>query len=85
MEDRAPRGDLLPPMVGIQKRIRGARGETRFAILPLWPFRVERRTGRVALAYSPPLSLLVDECDPRRAAPGSDGRLSAASSSDGSG
>jgi hypothetical protein len=57
-------GGLLPPMVGIRKRIRGARGETRLAILPLWPFRVERRTGRVALAYSPPLSLLVDELRP---------------------
>lgn len=57
-------GGLLPPMVGIRKRIYGARGETRFGILPVWPFRIERRVGGVALVYWPPFCLLVDEVQP---------------------
>ncbi len=52
---------FLPPMFGIRKRIRGDRGETRIGILPGWPFRVERREGRVALVYRPPFSAIVDE------------------------
>src|SRR5919202_2022942 len=55
------RGGLLPPMVGVRKRIRGDRGETCVGALPCWPFRVERREGRVALVYSPPFSAIVDE------------------------
>ena len=54
-------GGLLPPMVGVWKRIRGYRGETRVGPLPGWPFRVERREGHVALIYAPPFSGLVDE------------------------
>jgi ferritin-like metal-binding protein YciE len=54
-------GGFLPPMIGVRKRIRGDRGETRIGPLPGWPFRVERREGRVALIYRPPFSALVDE------------------------
>jgi ferritin-like metal-binding protein YciE len=54
-------GGFLPPMLGLRKRIRGDRGETRVGALPGWPFRVERREGRVALVYLPPLSAIVDE------------------------
>ena len=57
-------GGLLPTMVGIWKRIRGDRGETRLGpVLPL-PVRVGRRGGRTVLAYEPPLSALVDEISP---------------------
>jgi ferritin-like metal-binding protein YciE len=52
---------FLPPMLGIRKRIRGDRGETRIGILPGWPFRVERREGRIELVYRPPFSAIVDE------------------------
>jgi ferritin-like metal-binding protein YciE len=55
------RGGLLPPMIGVRKRIRGDRGETRIGPLPGWPFRVERREGRVALIYYSPFPVLVDE------------------------
>jgi ferritin-like metal-binding protein YciE len=54
-------GGFLPPMFGVRKRIRGDRGATRVGTLPGWPFRVERREGRVALVYSPPFSAIVDE------------------------
>ena len=54
-------GGFLPPMLGLRKRIRGDRGETRVGALPGWPFRVERRKGRVALVPLPPLSAIVDE------------------------
>jgi ferritin-like metal-binding protein YciE len=54
-------GGLLPPMIGVRKRIRGDRGETRIGLLPGWPLRVERREGRVAMIYGPPFSALVDE------------------------
>lgn len=57
---------LLPPMVGVWKRIRGERGETRVGPMVAWPFRVERREERFALVYRPPFSALVDEV---RAAP----------------
>ena len=62
-------GGLLPPMVGVWKRIRGDRGETRAGPLPGWPFRVERREACVALVYRAPFSGLVDEL--RAAADGS--------------
>jgi ferritin-like metal-binding protein YciE len=55
------KGGLLPPMIGVRKRISGARGETRIGPLPGWPLRVERREGRIALIYGPPFSALVDE------------------------
>jgi ferritin-like metal-binding protein YciE len=54
-------GGLLPPMVGVWKRIRGERGETHLGPLLRYPFRVERRGGRPALVYRPPFSALVDE------------------------
>lgn len=34
-------GGLLPPLRGVTKRIRGARGETRLGRLPGLPFRVD--------------------------------------------
>ena len=57
-------GGLLPPMVGIWKRVHGARGETWFGILPVWPFRIERRVDRVVLVYRSPFSRLIDELWP---------------------
>jgi ferritin-like metal-binding protein YciE len=54
-------GGFLPPMIGVRKRICGDRGETRIGPLPGWPFRVERRVGRVALIYRLPFAMLVDE------------------------
>jgi len=52
---------VLPPMVGVWKRIRGDLGETWIGPLPIWPFRLEQREGYVALIYRPPFSLFVDE------------------------
>ena len=54
-------GGLLPPMLGVRKRVRGEDGETRIGPLPVWPFRGERRGERVALVYRPPFSMFVDE------------------------
>jgi len=54
-------GGLLPPMVGVRKRIRGDRGETSAGPLPGLPFRVEKGEVRVVLRYAPPL---VDELTP---------------------
>ena len=48
-------------MVGVRKRIRADRGVTGVGPLPVWPFRLERRAGRVALIYYPPFSAFVDE------------------------
>ena len=57
-------GGLLPPMVGVRKRIRGDRGESRIGPLIVWPFRIERRGERVALlVYRAPFSGLVDELE----------------------
>ena len=56
-------GGLLPPMVGVWKRIRGDRGQTQAGLLPGWPFRVERRGERVALVYRAPFSGFVDELE----------------------
>ena len=61
-------GGLLPPMVGVRKRVRGRRGATRVGPLLRWPFRLEERAGCVALVYDPPFSLWVDELRPE--APG---------------
>ena len=60
-------GGLLPPMLGVWKRIEGARGETRVGFLVGWPFDVERRPDGFALVYRFPFSAIVDEI---RAAPG---------------
>jgi ferritin-like metal-binding protein YciE len=57
-------GGLLPPMVGIRKRIRSNGGETRIGPLPVWPFRTERKEGHVALVYRRPFSMLVDQLRP---------------------
>jgi hypothetical protein len=56
-------GGLLPPMIGVWKRIRRERGQTRIGpFRPGAPFRlVQRREGYVALVYRPPLWGLVDE------------------------
>lgn len=58
---------LLPPMVGVRKRISGPRGETLAGPVPVWPFGVERRGEGFVLVYRPPFSALVDEV---RAGPG---------------
>lgn len=57
-------GGLLPPMIGVRKRVRGGRGETRVGPLLGWTFRLEDRGGHVALIYDPPFSLWVDELEP---------------------
>ena len=60
-ECRVERVDgLLPPMVGVRKRIRGERGETRAGPQLAWPFRVEWEE-HATLVYRPPFSALVDE------------------------
>jgi hypothetical protein len=51
---------VLPPMVGVRKRIHGSRGETRLRGLPGAPFVVEGLT----LRYRAPLWGLVDYLEP---------------------
>ena len=51
---------LLPPMVGVRKRILAERCETRVGPLLTWPFRVEWEE-HATLVYRPPFSALVDE------------------------
>ncbi|HEV2092149.1 MAG TPA: DUF892 family protein [Rubrobacter sp.] len=58
-------GGLLPPMVGVWKRIRGDRGETRVGPLLRVPIRVESRGGGAALVYEPPFSALMDWVSPQ--------------------
>ena len=53
-------GGLLPPMYGVEKRIRGDRGETRLGPLPGIPFHVDG----LRLRYHPPLQGLVDVLEP---------------------
>lgn len=53
-------GGLLPPLVGVRKRIAGDRGETRLGPLPGVPFRVDG----FSLRYRRPLSAFVDELEP---------------------
>jgi ferritin-like metal-binding protein YciE len=60
-------GGLLPPMVGVLKRIEGAQGETRIGSLIGWTFSVEPRGEGFAMMYRPPFSAFVDEV---RAGPG---------------
>jgi hypothetical protein len=52
---------ILPPMLGVNKEISGARGRTKLGPLPVLPFRVESREDCIALAYSPSFSVLIDE------------------------
>ena len=53
-------GGLLPPLLGVQKRIQGGRGETRVAALPGVPFKVEG----LRLRYLGPLAGFVDFLEP---------------------
>lgn len=57
-------GGLLPPMIGVYKRVRGEEGETWAGPLLRWPFRLEVCAGHVDLIYAPPFSLWVDELRP---------------------
>ncbi|MGH3034622.1 MAG: hypothetical protein ACRDON_08710 [Gaiellaceae bacterium] len=50
---------LLPPMVGVRKRISGGRGETLVGPIPI-PFRVDG----LAIRYRQPLGALVDLLEP---------------------
>lgn len=52
-------GGLLPPMIGVRKRIDGARGETT-----LGPLRVPFRVDGLSLRYLPPFGAFVDELEP---------------------
>jgi hypothetical protein len=51
---------LLPPLVGVQKRINGARGETAIGPLPGMPFDVDG----LSLRYRAPFRGFVDELVP---------------------
>ena len=53
-------GGLLPPLVGVQKRIHGARGETAIGPLPGMPFDVIG----LSLRYRAPFRGFVDELVP---------------------
>jgi hypothetical protein len=53
-------GGLLPPMVGVQKRISGSNGETRIGPLFGVPFDVVGRD----LHYRPPFQGFVDQLEP---------------------
>jgi hypothetical protein len=54
------RGGLLPPLLGVRKRIRGDRGETAIGPLPGLPFRVDG----LSLHYLGPFSGFVDVLEP---------------------
>ena len=54
------RGGLLPPLVGVQKRISGASGETRIGTLPGAPFDVVG----LSLRYCAPFTGFVDVLEP---------------------
>jgi hypothetical protein len=51
---------LLPPLLGVHKRISGTSGETRLGRLPGVPFDVVG----LELRYRPPFSAFVDELEP---------------------
>jgi hypothetical protein len=51
---------LLPPLVGVRKRIRGSSGETAVGPLPGVPFDVVG----LSLRYRAPFQGLVDELEP---------------------
>jgi hypothetical protein len=53
-------GGLLPPLVGVQKRIEGTRGETAIGSLPGMPFDVSG----LSLHYRAPFRGFVDELVP---------------------
>jgi hypothetical protein len=53
-------GGLLPPLVGVRKRIHGDDGETAIGPLPGVPFDVDG----LSLRYRGPLSGFVDELQP---------------------
>jgi hypothetical protein len=53
-------GGLLPPLVGVRKRIRGSSGETRIGPLLGVPFDVVGRD----LHYRPPFQGFVDQLEP---------------------
>ena len=53
-------GGLLPPLLGVEKRISGTSGETRLGPLPGAPFDVVGRS----LRYHGPFRGLVDELEP---------------------
>jgi hypothetical protein len=53
-------GGLLPPLVGVRKRIEGDRGETALGSLPGVPFTVEG----LALRYHAPFGGFVDVLEP---------------------
>jgi hypothetical protein len=53
-------GGLLPPLVGVRKRIRGASGETALGLLPGVPFDVVD----LSLRYRAPFQGFVDELEP---------------------
>lgn len=48
-------------MPGASKEIRGERGKTRFGPFSSLPFRIEKREDCIALVYSSPFSILIDE------------------------
>ena len=60
-------GGLLPPMIGVRKRVRGEKGETWVGPLLRWPFRLEDHAEHVALIYDAPFSSWVDELRPKEA------------------
>src|SRR3954469_11999926 len=51
---------LLPPLLGVRKRIAGSRGETRIGELPGVPFDVKG----LRLHYRAPFRAFVDELEP---------------------
>jgi hypothetical protein len=54
------RGGLLPPLLGVEKRIEGARGETMIGSLVGVPFDVDG----LSLRYRAPFRGFVDELEP---------------------
>jgi hypothetical protein len=54
------RSGLLPPLVGVQKRISGTRGETKVGPFPGVPFDVHG----LSLRYRKPFQAFVDELEP---------------------
>ena len=54
------RGGLLPPLVGVEKRIEGSRGQTRVGSLVGVPFDVDG----LSLRYRAPFRGFVDELEP---------------------
>jgi hypothetical protein len=53
-------GGLLPPLVGVRKRINGTSGETSIGPLPGMPFDVVG----LSLRYRAPFTAFVDELQP---------------------